>query len=137
MSRAEKEKEFRTVGQNKDIYTDPKDAYENLLKYEKTIKTVKNPYPQRKDLTIIDFSLAARGPQEDEVYEHQHFYRNNVRRGNTIVVNPKTKEAFWGRRGLMKFFDIHDKALKAIINEDQKEIDKKHRALHYAIFSEI
>lgn len=37
----------------------------------------------------------------------------------------------------MKFFDISDKSLQAIIDEDQAKIDKKYQALHYAIFSEI
>lgn len=37
----------------------------------------------------------------------------------------------------MKFFDISDKSLKAIIEENQVQIDQKYTALHYAIFSEI
>lgn len=64
-SRAEKNKEFRTVGQIKDIYKQPEDIYEAINKYSKTIKTVKNQYPLHKEMTIIDFSLAARGPEED------------------------------------------------------------------------
>ena len=98
---------------------------------------VKNNHPKHKDLTIIDYSLAARGPQEDQVYTKHPFYRNNIRRGNTLVANSKTKQVFWGRKGLIKFFDISDKSLKAIVEEDQKVIDKKYKDLHYAIFSEI
>lgn len=37
----------------------------------------------------------------------------------------------------MKFFDISDKSLKAIIQENQVQIDKKYTGLHYAVFSEI
>jgi len=52
---------------------------------------VRNVHPKLKDLTIIDCSLAARGPKEDELYSRMPFYRNNIRRGNTIVVNNKSK----------------------------------------------
>jgi hypothetical protein len=137
VKRAEREKEFRTVGPLKAIHTDPKEMYENITKYNKSIKMVKNQHPKHPELTILDFSLAARGPQEDEVYSHQPYYRNNVRRGNTLVVNSKTKDVYWGRKGLVKFFDISDKSIKAIIEEDEKSIDKKYKNLHYAIFSEI
>lgn len=115
IKRNEREKEFRTVGQFKEVFTNPADANEMLSKYDKSIKSVKKPHPVHKGLTIIDFSLAARGPQEDEVYAKQPFYRNNVRRGNTVIVNQQQKEVYWGRRGLMKFFDISDKSLKAIV----------------------
>lgn len=98
---------------------------------------VKNSHPRHKELSIIDFSLAARGPQEDQVYSGQPFYRNNIRRGNTIVYDTKKKECHWGRKGLIKFFDISDKSIKAIVQEDQKAIEKKNKKLHYAIFSEI
>jgi len=33
--------------------------------YNKTFKSVKNSHNKNKELSIIDFSLAARGPQED------------------------------------------------------------------------
>lgn len=108
-----------------------------LQEYGKTFKSVKNTHPLRKELTIIDFSLAARGPQEDEVYTFQPFYRNNIRRGNTIVFNSKTKQAEWARRGLMKFFDISDKALYAIVNSDIAGLSKHHQPLYYNIFGEI
>lgn len=137
VKRAEREKEFRTVGPQKTIHIDPKEMYENITKYNKSIKTVKNVHPKHPEFSIIDYSLAARGPQEDEVYSHQIYYRNNIRRGNTVVLHNKTKEVFWGRKGLVKFFDISDKSIKAIVEEDEKSIDKKYKSLHYAIFSEI
>jgi hypothetical protein len=137
VKRAEREKEVRTAGQIKDIFVNPDDAYSNVLKYSMSIKNVKNAHPKHKELSIIDYSLAVRGPQEDEVYSQQPFFRNNVRRGNTVVVNSKTKEVHWGRRGLIKFFDISDKSIKAILEENEKSIDKKYKGVHYAIFSEI
>ena len=65
VNKAEREKEFRTVGPQKTIHTDPKEMYENINKYNKSIKMVKNAHPKHPQLTIIDYSLAARGPQED------------------------------------------------------------------------
>lgn len=52
---------------------------------------VKNQHPKQPQFSIIDYSLAARGPQEDQVYSHQPYYRNNIRRGNTLVVDNKNK----------------------------------------------
>ena len=108
-----------------------------MQEFNKTFKTYKNAHPKCKELTIIDFSLAARGPQEDEIYTHQPFYRNNIRRGNSLVVNNKTKEVSWGRKGLIKFFDISEKGLRAIANSDTTVLHKKDRDLYYNIFGEI
>jgi hypothetical protein len=58
--------------------------------------------------------LNARGPEEDEIYVKQPFYRNNIRRGNTILYNNKEKTAEVARKGLIKFFDIGQSSLKAI-----------------------
>ena len=44
---------------------------------------------------------------------------------------------YWGRKGLMKFFDISDKSIKAIIDSSTHKIDQKYTGVHYAIFSEI
>lgn len=49
----------------KDILTKPEALYEAAKKYDKTFKMVSNVHPKNKDLTIIDFSLNARGPDED------------------------------------------------------------------------
>lgn len=65
ISRAEKNKEFRTAGQIKDIYRRPEEMHEAIQKYSKTIKSVKNQHPLHKEMTIMDYSLAARGPEED------------------------------------------------------------------------
>ena len=37
----------------------------------------------------------------------------------------------------MKFFDISEKSIQAILSEDEKAIDRKSKGIHYAIFSEI
>ena len=91
IKRAQRQKEFKTVGQLKQIITDPAELYAKVNEFGKTFKSVKNAHPKFKQLTIVDFSLAARGPQEDQIYANQPFYRNNIRRGNTLVFNSKTK----------------------------------------------
>ncbi len=60
-----------------------------MHKYENTFKVVKNQHPNMKDFTIADFSLFARGPVEDRIYAEYEFYRNNIRRGNSILYNRK------------------------------------------------
>lgn len=81
------------MGPLKQIFTNPQELYEAAEKYNKTFKMVKNEHPVRKEFTIIDFSLNARGPDEDEIYVKQPFYRNNIRRGNTFLYNTKDKTA--------------------------------------------
>ena len=44
----EKEKEFRTIGQFKQIFTNPQELYEAVEKYNKTFKCVKNEHPLKK-----------------------------------------------------------------------------------------
>jgi hypothetical protein len=119
------------------VITDANRMHARMQEYAKTFKSVKNAHPKQKELTIIDFSLAARGPQEDEIYTNQPFYRNNIRRGNTLVLNSKTKQAEWGRKGLVKFFDISDRTLHAIVNSDIAGLPKHHQPLYYNIFGEI
>jgi hypothetical protein len=64
----------------------------------------------------MDFSLNARGPEEDEIYASQKFFRDNIRRGNTLIYNSQEKKAAWGRKGLKKFFDISTHSLDAMIS---------------------
>jgi hypothetical protein len=125
------------MGQLKEIISDPTEMYGRVQELSKTFKSVKNTHPKIRELTIVDFSLAARGPQEDDIYTHQPFYRNNIRRGNTLVFNSKTKQAEWARKGLVKFFDISDKTLHAIVNSDIAGLSKHHQPLYYNIFGEI
>lgn len=137
VKRAEKEKEFKTLGPNDQIFTNPNEAYAAATKYDKSYKLVKNVHPKNKNIQIIDFSLNCRGPQEDEVYSSQQYFRNNIRRGNTLIYDVVKKQAQWGRRGLMKFFDISDKSIQAMIDENLKAIDKKYKNVHYAVFGEL
>ena len=110
---------------------------DKVNEFNKTFKSVKNVHPKFKELTIMDFSLAARGPVEDDIYSNQPFYRNNIRRGNTLVINSKTKTAEWGRKGLTKFFDISERALNAIVESDVAKLRQNDRAIYYNIFGEI
>ena len=55
----------------------------------------------------------------------QPFYRNNIRRGNTLILNNKEKKVDIARKGLIKFFDISQKSLWAIKNEDLMGLSKK------------
>ena len=137
VKRADRDREFKTAGMIKEVYRSAKDIHGALQKYEKTIKTVSHPHPKHKQLTVVDFSLAARGFQEDEVYSQRPFYRNNIRRGNTILVDPKNKEAHWVRKGFIKFFDLSDKIIKATIEGSAVNIDDRGKPLYRAIFSEI
>lgn len=98
---------------------------------------VKNEHPVRKEFTIIDFSLNARGPDEDEIYVKQPFYRNNIRRGNTFLYNTKDKTAEIARKGVMKFFDISEKSLRAIRDSDLMSLSKRDQYNHYSVFKEI
>ncbi len=98
---------------------------------------MRNDHPQKKDFVIIDFSLNARGPDEDEIYVKQPFYRNNIRRGNSLLYNNKDKTVEVIRRGLIKFFDIGDKSLKAIQESDLMSLSKKDQYNHYSVFKEI
>ena len=38
-----------------------------------------------KNVTVADIVLATRGFEEDRVYEEFPYYRNNIRRGNTLL----------------------------------------------------
>lgn len=92
--------------------------YETLIKYSNTIKKVLSQHIKHKNINIIDFSLNARGFEEDKMYVKHPFYRANVRRGNTLIWDNDEKKAYWGRKGLMKFFDISQASLQAIIDEN-------------------
>jgi hypothetical protein len=43
----------------------------------------------RKKFNLIDISLNSYGQEEDKKYIRSEFYRKNIRRGNTIIENPK------------------------------------------------
>ena len=68
------------------------------------------------NIFICDVTLKIQGYDEEKIFSHNNMIRNNIRRGNTVVINSKTKEAYWGRKGLIKFFDISERTLWAIKN---------------------
>ena len=111
--------------------------YETVYKYTNTIKKVVNDHIRNKNLKVVDFSMNARGPDEDKMYVKYPFFRQNIRRGNTIIYNHAEKKAEWGRKGLMKFFDISQTSLQAIVNQDIVSLSKKDQYNHYAVFTEI
>lgn len=53
------------------------------------------------------------------------------------MINSKTKTAEWGRKGLIKFFDISERALNAIVESDVAKLRQNDRAVYYNIFGEI
>jgi hypothetical protein len=61
--------------------------YEAVNKYTNTIKKVVNQHIKNKNMNVMDFSLNARGPDEDKIYVKHNFYRSNIRRGNTLIWN--------------------------------------------------
>lgn len=42
--------------------------------------------PYDKNVELLDISVDARGVDEDKEYIYNRFYRENIRRGNTIVL---------------------------------------------------
>jgi hypothetical protein len=59
--------------------------YYNEFKADPGIRIVTNANPIAKGVDVLDVSLSARGPMEDRVYSDFGFYRDNIRRGNTIA----------------------------------------------------
>jgi hypothetical protein len=47
------------------------------------------------------------------------------------------KKAIWGRKGLIKFFDITQSVLKAMRKDDIMSLNKKDKNNYYIIFPEI
>ena len=78
--------------------------------------------PYIREVTLFDFSLDCKGDQEDRLYTKDTYYRDNVRRGNTLiqVVDKSTnmlKTTFFARKGLKKFFDIREEYLDLNLKE--------------------
>ena len=85
----------------------------------------------RGEVTLYDYSLDCRGDQEDRLFTRDPYYRNNVRRGNTViqVIDKQTNElktTFFGRKGLKKFFDIREEYLDLNLQEiNEREFQEK------------
>lgn len=113
---------FRDKGYDKRIMLQSDEFYK-FFKDDKGVKFVSNESPV-SNLVILDVSLNARGPVEDRVFSDFPFYRDNIRRGNTLA-RLKNGDVIWLRKGLKKFFDIDVNMLRG---------DKKGDNEHYATF---
>lgn len=120
-----KQKFDAKLGYSTAVLTDPEQFYETF-RNDKGVKFNETQHPSLKDTSIIDITLAGRGFLEDSVYEEYPYYRNNIRRGNTLL--KIGKEVFWLRKGLKKFFDIGLEYLSG---------DLKGNHSFYATFREI
>ena len=66
----------------------------------------------KDEFTLIDMSLKAHGKDEDEEYIKSQFYRENIRRGNTLIEHSgcfnfnSVGKMEWGRKGTPKTLDI-------------------------------
>ena len=120
---------YRDKGYEKGIITDA-EAYFKRVDEDPGIKIIKNEFnfPHCKDLLVMDLSLSAKGPVEDRIYSDYPFYRNNLRRGNTLGRLLKGNTVHWLRKGLRKFFDVNLPALKGETKGDNE---------HFATFREI
>ena len=114
VKKGDRTKEFREIGNSNKVFINQQELYEAAIQHSKTFKTVRNQHPIHHEFEIVDFSLNARGTEEDEVYVKYPFYRANIRRGNTFLYNKVEKKGEIARKGLMKFFDISQSSLKAI-----------------------
>lgn len=113
------------------------------------VRMVKNqiPWMTEESFFTIDIAIQSRGVDEDSAYANSLFFRNNIRRGNTLVVREKEKdkaeEVWLARRGLKKFFDLRqeyiDLNLKKIssFKETQMKEVAINVALHQVIFEEL
>ena len=73
------------------------------------VKSVRKPVPYDPSLELIDLKLDVMGPKEDKYYGALPYLVKNIRRGNTLIRMQKGKQHSFilGRKGLMKFFDMH------------------------------
>jgi len=73
------------------------------------VKIVNYNVKFNQDVELIDVSLEAKGPEEDDLYISSDYLRKNVRRGNTFIniyKKNKLRQTILARKGLEKFFDL-------------------------------
>jgi|JI6StandDraft_1071083.scaffolds.fasta_scaffold10335_6 hypothetical protein len=116
---------YRDAGYKKTILTNA-DEYYKEFKNDAGVKFVENKSPIAKGLSVFDVSLSAKGPVEDRVYSDYGFYRENIRRGNTLATFEE--KTYWLRKGLKKFFDIDITMVRG---------EKKGDNEHFATFREL
>ena len=101
-------------------------------------------YHLRLNIVLNDISINAYGPNEDEIYAFNEWYRANIRRGNTVVQvlssHGKEIEAFIGRKGFEKFFDLRYEYIQHNLDSDTNldifsgKKANHHHELHKIIF---
>ncbi len=85
----------------------------------------------RGEVTLYDYCLDCRGDQEDRLFTKDPYYRNNIRRGNTVIQvidkqSNELKTTFFARKGLKKFFDIREEYLDLNLKEiSEREFEEK------------
>jgi hypothetical protein len=118
---------YRDKGYKKGDLIKAEDYYKEF-KNDPGVKFVENKSPVAKGVEVMDVSLSAKGPSEDRIYSDFGFYRDNIRRGNTLANLKQEEQVHWLRKGLKKFFDINIDILKGERKGDNE---------HFATFREI
>lgn len=116
---------YKDAGYKKAILTNAEEYFKEFGD-DKGVKFVENKSEVVKGLTVLDVSLSAKGPIEDRIYSDFPFYRENIRRGNTL--GRLDGRTYWLRKGLKKFFDIDICMIRG---------EKKGDNEHYATFREL
>ncbi|KAL4471704.1 hypothetical protein ABPG74_008597 [Tetrahymena malaccensis] len=109
----------------------------------KDVKIIETEIPFQKDYFLSDLSLSFRGEDEDKAYTFSEKLRTNIRRGNSVIFqvdaqnNPS--EYYWGRRGIMKFFDLQREYIEYNLKEIQEltQFGNKNASLHKELYSII
>ncbi|CAI2365322.1 unnamed protein product [Moneuplotes crassus] len=85
---------------------------ENTGKGKSLIRIVRVDNPVFRNISCVDVSINASGPEEDRIYALHPEFEKNIRRGNTYLetydrYDPNLfKETICARKGLMKFYDL-------------------------------
>ncbi|CAG9319447.1 unnamed protein product [Blepharisma stoltei] len=108
-------------------YMDILDIFHWGYTTKREVKSVETSVPFNFDYVLYDLSTKSKGAEEDIEFALNLKLRNNIRRGNTIIVLYKLakgqakdrlrsvnwdgqryeiKELYWARRGMYKFFDM-------------------------------
>lgn len=117
--------DYKEAGYKKAIYTDANEYYKEF-KADPGVKIVENKSLVAKGISLLDVQLSAKGPIEDRIYSDFGYYRDNIRRGNTLARDED--QTYWLRKGLKKFFDIDINIIRG---------EKKGDNEHFATFREV
>jgi len=114
------------------------------IKQDKNIKVHDMRVPFQKDIQLYDFALQSRGQDEDKMYAVYPWYRQYIRRGNTILSKKEPEPSLmYGRKGFEKFFDLMIEYVQYNLEEIQDfgglslgDADT-HNGLYDIIFDEV